>query len=234
VATPLPPIDTDHVAGFWTRFLATGVVDRSTPVPETVEPFGDSVELADELIGLVVHGPKRATAGALVEYELEGASLPKPGAISIATDGAGRARAILRTTEVRVGPLTSVDESFAWDEGEGDRTRSWWLDAHEAFLRRYLPTIGDDFDPDVATVFERFEVLFAELRDPDMSSVPASALLVEDLMVREPSESPARRANSSPLDLVQVMASARSRSTPGCPAPRAGVLVSRSIASGRA
>ena len=129
-------------------------------MPESVEPFGDSVELADELIELVVHGPKRATAGALVDYQ--GAELPQPGTMWIATDGAGRPRAVLRTTEVRVGPLSSVDEAFAWDEGEGDRTRVDWLEGHERFFRRYLPTIGVDFDPDMATVFERFEVLFAE------------------------------------------------------------------------
>jgi uncharacterized protein YhfF len=162
VATPLPPIDTNQVAQFWSRFLVASAADAATPVPATVEPFGDSVELADELIELVVHGPKRGTASALVDYELEGAPLPEPGTISIATDGAGRARAVLRTTEVRIGPLTSVDESFAWDEGEGDRTREWWLAAHQEFFRRYLPTIGADFDPAVATVFERFEVLFAE------------------------------------------------------------------------
>jgi hypothetical protein len=47
-------------------------------------------------------------------------------------------------------------------EGEGDRTREWWLAAHQEFFRRYLPTIGVDFDPDVATVFERFDVLFPQ------------------------------------------------------------------------
>lgn len=162
MVTPLPPIDTDQVASFWKRFLATGVVDVSTPVPGIVEPFGDSVELADELIGLVVHGSKRATAAALADYTLEGASLPKPGTISIATDGAGRPRAVLRTIEVRIGPLTSVEESFAWDEGEGDRTREGWLAAHQEFFRRHLPAIGVGFDPSMATVFERFEVLFTE------------------------------------------------------------------------
>ncbi|MGH9217015.1 MAG: hypothetical protein ACRDZS_12215 [Acidimicrobiales bacterium] len=40
-----------------------------------------------------------------------------------------------------------------------DRTREWWLAAHQEFFRRYLPTIGVDFDSDVATVFERFEML---------------------------------------------------------------------------
>ena len=125
MATSLPPVDTDQVAQFWKRFLATGAADPSTPVPEIVEPFGDSVELADRLIELVVYGHKRATAGALVEYELEGASPPRAGTIAIATDGAARARAVLRTTEGRIGPLTSVDDSFAWEEGEGDRTREW-------------------------------------------------------------------------------------------------------------
>lgn len=162
VATPLPPVDTGQVVAFWQRVLATGAVEPGTPVPEVVEPFGDSAELADELLGLVIHGPKRATAGAVADYEREGVPLPRPGRLSIATDGAGCARAVLRTTDVRIGPLSSVDDEFAWDEGEGDRTRAAWLADHERFFRRYLPTIGVEFDPDMATVFERFEVLFSE------------------------------------------------------------------------
>jgi uncharacterized protein YhfF len=56
----------------------------------------------------------------------------------------------------------SVDDSFAWDEGEGDRSRRSWLDDHEAYFRRYLPTIGLEFSWDMPTVFERFDVLYAE------------------------------------------------------------------------
>ncbi len=145
--TPLQPINTDQVAEFWGRFLEAGVIDSATPVPDTVEPFGDSAELADTLIAKVIHGPKRATAGALADFDLEGAPLPQPGRISIATDGAGRGRAVMRTTDVRIGPLSSVDDQFAWDEGEGDRSRHWWLEAHQRFFRRYLPTIGVDFEP---------------------------------------------------------------------------------------
>ncbi|MFP5487890.1 MAG: ASCH domain-containing protein, partial [Acidimicrobiia bacterium] len=88
--------------------------------------------------------------------------VPEVGTYSIALDGAGRPRAILRTTEVRIGPLSSVDDEFAWDEGEGDRTRATWLREHEAFFERYLPTIGIEFSPDLATVFERFELVASE------------------------------------------------------------------------
>jgi uncharacterized protein YhfF len=160
--TPLPPIDRQQVEEFWQRATASGVIEPSTPLPSVAEPFGDSKELADELIALVVHGPKRATAGAVADYEHEGVTLPAPGALSIATDGRGMARAVLRTSEVRVGPLSSVDDAFAWDEGEGDRTRRSWLENHEAYFRRYLPTIGAEFDHDIPTVFERFEVLYSE------------------------------------------------------------------------
>jgi uncharacterized protein YhfF len=162
-ATPLPPIDRRQVTEFWRRALASGHVDvASTELPSVIEPFGDSQELADELIVLVVDGPKRATAGALADFEREGCPLPAPGGVSIATDGQGQARAVLQTTDVRVGPLMSVDDSFAWDEGEGDRSRRSWLDDHEAYFRRYLPTIGLEFSWDMPTVFERFDVLYAE------------------------------------------------------------------------
>ncbi len=160
--TALPAVDPSVVEAFWQRLLAHGSVAPSTALPAAVEPFGDSVELADELIVLVTDGPKRATAGALADYEALGDPLPVVGDLWIATDGAGAPRALLRTSEVRIGPLSSVDDAFAWDEGEGDRTRRGWLDDHQRFFRRFLPTIGVEFTPDMPTVFKRFDVLYRE------------------------------------------------------------------------
>ena len=65
-------------------------------------------------------------------------------------------------SQVRIGPLSSVDDSFAWDEGEGDRTRESWLATHEQFFRRHLGTVGAAFDFEMPTVFERFELLYSE------------------------------------------------------------------------
>jgi uncharacterized protein YhfF len=140
---------------------AHGLVRPDTSTP-TADYFGDSVELADELLGLILHGPKRATAGSYDDYLREGAQIPYEGLLSIALDGRGVPRALLRTTDVRVGPLSSVDDRFAWDEGEGDRTRDSWLRDHHTFFERYLPTVGLEFSPDMPTVFERFELLATE------------------------------------------------------------------------
>jgi uncharacterized protein YhfF len=45
-------------------------------------------------------------------------------------------RFIWRTTEVAIKPLSQVDETFTRDEGEGNRTRDWWLDAHRQLFTR--------------------------------------------------------------------------------------------------
>lgn len=101
-----------------------------------VEPFGDSSQMADELLELVTHGPKRATAGLVADYAHAKEPLPQVGDHWVVTDGAGVETVVLRCVDIRIGRIDSVDEQFAWDEGEGDRTRDSWLADHRAFAER--------------------------------------------------------------------------------------------------
>lgn len=134
-----------------------------------IEPFGDSDAMADELLDVVLTGTKRATASLLAEYELDGEDVPSAGSHWVVVDGSGADRIVLRTTEVRVGPLDSVDDSFAYDEGEGDRTRDAWLDDHRRYFDRQVQQRGipasDGIDA-LACVFERFSIVWPpELAD---------------------------------------------------------------------
>ncbi len=134
--------------------------ERASPADEhPVERFGDSRELADELIDLVLHGPKRATAGLVADFAAEGEPLPRIGGHWIPCDGSGRPRAVLRTVELRIGPLASVDDAFARDEGEGDRTRADWLRSHRAYFTRTCAARGEQFTEEHEVVFERFAVV---------------------------------------------------------------------------
>jgi uncharacterized protein YhfF len=164
MTTLLPAIDPDAAYAFWQRYLAATGHD---PEPSFVaaDAFGDSVELADDLIDLVVNGPKRATAGAVADYAADAEVLPQVGDRWIACDGSGRPRALIRVTDVRVGPLSSVDEAFAWDEGEGDRTRADWLRGHTQFFLRRFAALGLAFHDEIPVAFERFEVLYTEPSD---------------------------------------------------------------------
>lgn len=159
--TPLPDLDRPMAEAFWQRFLLS-VGDEKAPAYADLSCFGDSVELADELIDLVLQGQKRASAGTLAEFESNGDALPEIGDRWIACDGHGHPRAVIETTEVRVGPLSSVDEAFAWDEGEGDRTRADWLQAHTRYFNRTHSALGVLFNPDIPVAFERFDVVYQE------------------------------------------------------------------------
>jgi uncharacterized protein YhfF len=122
--------------------------------------FGDTPEMADRLALLVRDGPKRATAGLIAEMDAGGEPLPQVGGHSVVLDGRGEAVCVIRTTETRIGRLDSVDDAFAWDEGEGDRTRADWLDAHLRSFARSCARLGIAWDDDLPVHFERFELVW--------------------------------------------------------------------------
>ena len=61
---------------------------------------------------------------------------------------------------LRLGVAESVDDDFAWDEGEGDRTRADWLRGHRGYWQRVCRARGAEFTEDLEVVFERFRVVW--------------------------------------------------------------------------
>jgi uncharacterized protein YhfF len=156
-----PGINRAAVDRFSRRYFES-IGAQSPASPLDACSFGDSAEMADHLLALILSGTKRATAGAVADYEAEGSPIPKIGDLWLACDGEGEPRALLSTTEVRVGALDSVDAEFAWDEGEGDRSVEFWLRVHQEFFERRLRASGLAFASRMPVVFERFEIVFTE------------------------------------------------------------------------
>jgi uncharacterized protein YhfF len=111
--------------------------------------FGDSPAMADELGALVLSGLKTATCWAHVH-----GPLTEVGGRTVMEDGAGRPRAVLETVELTVRRFDEVDEAFARDEGEGDRSLAYWQRAHEDFFTR-----EGTFAPDMRVYCERFRIV---------------------------------------------------------------------------
>ncbi|GLY07673.1 MULTISPECIES: ASCH domain-containing protein [Actinoplanes] len=155
--TAAAPLDHEAAARLWEEY------SRGTPhladAEYTVERFGDSAEMADELLGLVLHGGKRATASLLADFAHDKTPLPRIGVHWIVCDGSGTPRAVLRTTELRIGPFHSVDDAFAWDEGENDRTRDGWMREHSRYWQRVRAAQGATWSESDEVLFERFQVV---------------------------------------------------------------------------
>lgn len=139
-----------------------GVAGSMTPPAWS---FGDTPQLADALLDLVLDGTKTATSAALVEYTHADEPLPVRGDLSIVLDGEGRPGALIRTTAVATVPLAEVDEAHAEAEGEGDRSLQTWRRDHEAYWAAVLTPLGERVTPDLAVVTERFELLYPRPSD---------------------------------------------------------------------
>lgn len=154
---PETPELTAGQAEFWSRFqAATG---DTAPAPRFVDAFGDSPDLQDQLAALVIAGDKRATAG--LDRWYDDTSRPRPGDLALILNGRGEPVCIILTTRIDVKPVTAVDAEFAFEEGEGDKTLSWWLDAHRAYWRREAEREGFSYSDDLDVCCERFDLVWA-------------------------------------------------------------------------
>jgi uncharacterized protein YhfF len=153
-----------EVEAFWNAYRAA----RDVPDEDYVVcSFGSAPDMSDELLALVLGGPKRATAYLLRDVEVGGEKMSTVGGHVVVLDGADRPRAIWRTRTVDVKSLKEVDSAFAWDEGEGDRTRADWLAMHVRYFTAQSEAQGFAFNDSMPAVFERFTLVWPpEHADP--------------------------------------------------------------------
>lgn len=134
----------------------------SKPLPERYRhlrtfAFGDSPELANELLELVIRGIKTATCSTEDEPNTS-----RPGERWVVLDGRGEPRCVIESTEVAYRRFNEVDAAFAYEEGEGDRSLAYWRRAHRDCFGR-LGRFGED----MMLMCERFRLVevFGDLPD---------------------------------------------------------------------
>jgi uncharacterized protein YhfF len=134
--------------------------------------FGDSPQLAQVLVELVLVGKKRATCWAASEGPKTEVGKPW-----VVLDGSGVPVAMIETTELTQRRFDEVDAAFAFDEGEDDRTLASWRRAHQNYFRR-----EGTFAPDMLLYCERFRLIGPIEADaaPDRERLPFDRSAKED------------------------------------------------------
>jgi len=122
--------------------------------------FGHTRALADELAGLIQAGQKRAHATLERDFEVEGDELPRPGEHVVVLDGRGVPQAIVRTTHVERRYFNEIDDTFAFEAGEGERTLAWWLVAHRQDFAERAEREGFQVGERAILILEYFELVW--------------------------------------------------------------------------
>ncbi len=126
----------------------------------TVEYFCNSKKEADELAQLVLDGKKTATCSMKYWYDNCDEIKPQVGNIMVITDFEGIPICITQTTSVEIKRYCDVDEDFAYHEGEGDRTLSYWQKAHWQFFSEECQQQGIKPSKEMLLYLERFKVVY--------------------------------------------------------------------------
>jgi uncharacterized protein YhfF len=136
-----------------------GMASSELPVLELAFPG----PLRDSGVAAILAGKKTALTGLLEIYEHDGEPVPRPGQRFSVIDSEGQPAAVIEITEVRVLPISVIDDGYAHAEGRGYADAADWRRAHEEFftsdgVAEYLgtaPVIGDD----TLVVTERFRLI---------------------------------------------------------------------------
>ncbi|MGM9584436.1 MAG: tRNA (N6-isopentenyl adenosine(37)-C2)-methylthiotransferase MiaB, partial [Faecousia sp.] len=141
--------------------IARFVRESGLDIPEYDAYCYGYPELADEILAALLRGDKRATTGLKCLYELEKAPLPQVGQYSVILDSRGAPHCITRITKIEITPFREISEEYAFIEGEGDKSLSYWKDAHrEVFTRECREDFQMEFSEDMDCVCEYFEVVY--------------------------------------------------------------------------
>ena len=123
--------------------------------------FGAGREMANQCAQLVLDGIKTATSDLIWHIDAKQKPRWHVGDEHVVLDGSWTPVAIIRTTELTERRFCDVDEAFAHDYGEGDRTLAWWREFNFAWYANECRELGIEPTEEMPLLCERFEVVYA-------------------------------------------------------------------------
>jgi uncharacterized protein YhfF len=157
--TPHPPLPgrRDEIQAFWLEYQrACGVQVEGF----SATAYGSSRAVADELAALIRRGEKRAHA--TLERDFDDDDLPRPGEHIVVLDGRGTPQAIVRVRHVERRYFNDIDDEFAFECGEGDRTLAWWLVAYRQEFAERAEREGFQVGERAVLILEFFDLVWPQ------------------------------------------------------------------------
>ena len=132
--------------------------------------FGETKKLSNQLVESVRIGQKTATSALVWELEAKGEKLPSVEDIVVVTNWKGDPSCIIEITETEVRPFSEIDERFAFDYGEGDRTLKWWNRAMWDYYSEVCRKVGLEPSTNMPISCQRFRLLYKQEKRGNASS----------------------------------------------------------------
>ena len=150
----------EHADRYWAQLVRSAPAGSARPRSYyEAFHFGSGAD-ATSIAALVVRH-ETSTASLQWVYDAEGRRPPIPGDLSIVLDGLDHPVCVIETTEVKVVPYDAmVDEKFAYEGGEGDRTLKSWRRMYWTYILSECARIEREPFRQTPLVCERFRAVY--------------------------------------------------------------------------
>jgi uncharacterized protein YhfF len=149
-------------AEFWDRYVES-VADASDARRWLYGAFrvGPTDDSAEDGALLIVRGLKTARASVLSGLQASHQPRPQVGSLHIVENGRDRPVCVVRTTELIIRPFREVDQRFAYDFGEWDRSLKMWRQQCWPLFAATCERLGRNPDHAMPILCQRFRLVFA-------------------------------------------------------------------------
>lgn len=152
-------MDNSSARNLWGDYLDKHLEDAFAKEPKVI-CFSDDEKTANTAIKLIAKGIKKATTHSLLVLQMKKKKLPKIGDFTIVTDTSGKAKCIIRTTQVRLKPFFSVDEAYVSMESDSGKNLTEWKKNQWDNFTKELEPFARKPRESMIVVCEKFEKVF--------------------------------------------------------------------------
>ena len=125
--------------------------------PILADHFCADEENANICASLVLEGEKRASCGLGRLYDMGTIDPIEVGDLFIVLSWSREPVCIVEQTGVKRLPFGDIDATFAFEEGEGDKSYEWWRKVHWDYFARELAELGKEMHDREEIVTEHFK-----------------------------------------------------------------------------
>lgn len=150
----------ERIEEYWQEFCQVTSVNPETNYDAW--SFGNTPDMANRLLQLVLDGTKQATSALVWDYQNDSDPLPTLDNYDVVFDADENPKAVLQRVEIRILPFNEVDAQFAFDEGEGDRSLEYWRRVHWDFFSGVCAEIGKKPEQTMPVSCVKFKLVYQQ------------------------------------------------------------------------
>lgn len=147
------------IANYWEEFQERNLAYQNTDEPNAFY-FCANKNDANECAELVVKKIKQATSPSVWWFKNNDFDFPKVGDLAIVTNWDNEPKAIIRTKKVEIVKFKDIKASYAFIEGEGDKSLAYWKKVHWDYYSNEMKGSDEFPTEEMEIVCEYFETIW--------------------------------------------------------------------------